>query len=144
MTTCKRAAAAVLLAAGAFGPAAQAGATFDAVKQRGFVQCSGSEGATGFSMPDSKGAWQGLDIDLCRAIAATMFNDASKVRFIPLSNQQRFTALQAGEVDVLIRMSTQTQARDTTLGLTGVGVNYYDSQSVMVAKSMGVSSAKEN
>src|SRR5690606_30636074 len=91
----------------------------------------------------SKGQWQGIDIDMCRAIAATMFNDASKFKVTPLNTQQRFTALQSGEVDVLTRNTTQTLTRDTTLGLIGTGRNYYDRQGVMVSKDLGVESAKE-
>jgi len=115
--------------------AAHAGATFDAVKKKGFVQCGVSTGIAGFSIADTKGQWVGFDVDMCRAIAATMFNDASKFKVTPLNTQQRFTALQSGEVDVL--------TRNTTLGLIGAGVNYYDSQGVMVKKDLGVKSAKE-
>jgi len=122
---------------------AHAGATFDAVKAKGFVQCGVTAGVAGFSAPDSQGVWRGLELDICRAVATTMFNDASKFRLTQLSEQQRFTALQSGEVDVLLRTVTQTQTRDTTLGLLGVGVHYYDSQGVIVARSLGVSSAKD-
>ena len=111
-----------------------AGATFDNVKKKGFVQCGVSTGIPGFSIADSKGEWKGLDVDLCRAIAATMFGDASKIKVTPLNTQQRFTALQSGEVDVLTRNTTVTLTRDTTLGLIGVGVNY-DSQGVMVSRT---------
>jgi len=133
------------LLAGAAGIAgvAHAGATFEAVKQRGVVQCGLSEGIPGFSMTDSQGRWTGLDVDMCRAIAAAMFGDASKYRAVSLSAQQRFTALQSGEVDVLIRQATQTLTRDTTLGLIGVAVNYYDSQGIIVSKKLGASSARE-
>ncbi|HBP28854.1 amino acid ABC transporter substrate-binding protein [Advenella sp. FME57] len=137
---------AALLAAGAFtviATPAQAGKTFDAVKAKGFVQCGISTGIPGFSIIDSKGEASGLDVDLCKAIAITMFNDASKIKLTPLSTQQRFTALQSGEIDVLTRNTTQTLTRDTTLGLMGVGVNFYDSQGVMVKKDLGVKSAKE-
>ncbi|HEY0295892.1 MAG TPA: amino acid ABC transporter substrate-binding protein [Bordetella sp.] len=123
--------------------AAHAGATFDNVQKKGFVQCGVSTGLQGFSLADSKGEWQGIDVDVCRAIAATMFGDASKVKYTPLSSQQRFTALQSGEVDLLSRNTTQTITRDTTLGLIGTGVDYYDSQGVMVKKDLGVKSAKE-
>ena len=114
--------------------AANAGATFDNVKKKGFVQCGVSTGIPGFSIADSKGEYKGLDVDLCRAVAATMFGDASKFKVTPLNTQQRFTALQSGEIDVLTRNTTVTLTRDTTLGLIGVGVNYYDSQGVMVSK----------
>jgi general L-amino acid transport system substrate-binding protein len=122
---------------------AHAGATFDNVKKKGFVQCGVSTGVPGFSAADSKGEWNGLDIDLCRAIAATVFNDSTKFKVTPLNTQQRFTALQSGEIDVLTRNTTQTLTRDTTLGLIGAGVNYYDSQGIMVKKDLGVKSAKE-
>jgi len=133
---------AALLIANAL-PCVHAGATFEAIKQRGVVQCGLSAGVPGFSMADSRGQWKGIDVDLCRAFAATMFNDARKVRLVPLSDQQRFTALQAGEVDVLIRNSTQTMTRDTALGLIGAGVNFYDGQGIMVSKDLGVASALE-
>ena len=123
--------------------AAHAGATFDAVKKKGFVQCGVSTGIAGFSIADTKGQLVGFDVDMCRAIASTMFNDASKFKVTPLNTQQRFTALQSGEVDVLTSNTTQTLTRDTTLGLIGAGVNYYDSQGVMVKKDLGVKSAKE-
>jgi len=136
-----------LLAAGvalAFAStAAQAGDTYNAVKKKGFVQCGINPGLPGFSLADSKGVWKGLDIDMCRAIAATVFGDASKFKVTPLTTQQRFTALQSGEVDVLTRNSTATIARDTTLGLMSTGTNYYDSQGVIVKKSLGVKSASE-
>ncbi|PNM92464.1 amino acid ABC transporter substrate-binding protein [Achromobacter xylosoxidans] len=122
---------------------AHAGPTLDNVKKRGYVQCGVSTGIQGFSSPDSKGNWQGLDVDMCRAIAATVFNDASKFRLTPLTTQARFTALQSGEVDVLTRNVTPTMARDTTLGLISTGVNYYDSQGVMVSARLGVRKLKE-
>jgi general L-amino acid transport system substrate-binding protein len=127
----------------AVSSAAHAGTTFDSVKKRGIVQCGVSTGVQGFSLADSKGEWRGIDVDMCRAIAVTMFGDASKVKFTPLSPQQRFTAIQSGEVDVLSRNTTQTITRDTTLGLIGTGVNYYDSQGIMVKKELGIKSAKE-
>ena len=122
---------------------ASAGVTFESVKNKGFVQCGVSTGIQGFSSPDSKGNWQGLDVDMCRAIAATVFNDASKFRLTPLTTQARFTALQSGEVDVLTRNVTPTMARDTTLGLISTGVNYYDSQGVMVSARLGIRKLKE-
>uniref|UniRef100_UPI003340FB6E amino acid ABC transporter substrate-binding protein n=1 Tax=Castellaniella defragrans TaxID=75697 RepID=UPI003340FB6E len=123
--------------------AAQAGDTYNAVKQRGFVQCGVNTGLPGFSIADSKGQWTGLDVDMCRAVAAMVFGDATKFKATPLTTQQRFTALQSGEIDVLTRNTTITMSRDTTLGLMGVGVNYYDSQGVLVKKSLGVKSATE-
>lgn len=123
--------------------AALAGQTFDTVKKRGYVQCGVSTNLPGFAFTDSKGVWQGIDVDTCRAIAATMFGNATKFKVIPLTTQARFTALQSGEVDVLTRNTTQTMSRDTTLGLIGVGVNFYDSQGIMVTKDSGVTSAKK-
>jgi len=132
----------ILLAISVLTPA-QAGTSFDAIKERGHVQCGVSQGMPGFSMPDSQGVWRGLNVDMCRAIAAAMFGDASKFRLSPVSDQQRFPALQSGEVDVLTRTNTQTMLRDTTLGLIGAGVNFYDGQGVMVSKALGVASAME-
>ncbi len=123
---------------------AQAQSTLDAVQKKGFVQCGVNGGAVaGFSAPDSKGVWKGIDVDLCRAIAAAVFGDASKVRYTPLTAQQRFTALQSGEVDVLSRNTTWTITRDTSLGLNFVGVNFYDGQGFMVPKKLNVKSAKQ-
>lgn len=131
--------------AGSAGLATNASAqqTLANVKQKGFVQCGSNTGLAGFGVPDSKGEWTGLDVDYCRAVAAAVFNDAKKVRFIPLSSKDRFTALQSGEVDLLVRNSTATMSRDTALGITFTGINYYDGQGFMVRKKLGVSSAKE-
>lgn len=117
--------------------------TLDTVKQRGHVQCGVNTGLPGFSFPDDKGKWSGLDVDVCRAIAAAIFGDAGKVKFTPLNAKERFTALQSGEVDVLSRNTTWTQTRDTSLGLNFTGVTYYDGQGFMVKKDLGVKSAKE-
>ncbi|MDH3318598.1 MAG: amino acid ABC transporter substrate-binding protein [Betaproteobacteria bacterium] len=117
--------------------------TLDAVKSKGYVQCGVNTGLAGFSQPDSRGAWKGIDVDACRAIAAAVFGDATKVRYTPLTAQQRFTALQSGEIDVLARNTTWTVTRDTSLGLNFVGVNYYDGQGFMVPKKLGVTSAKQ-
>ena len=122
---------------------AQTPSTLDAVKAKGYVQCGVNVGLAGFSQPDSKGAWKGLDVDLCRAVAAAVFGDASKVRYTPTTAQQRFTALQSGEVDILSRNTTWTVTRDTSLGLNFVGVNYYDGQGFMVPKKLNVTSAKQ-
>jgi len=122
---------------------AQAGTTFDAVKARGVVQCGFNAGAPGFSAPDSKGQWAGLDVDMCRAVAAALFGDANKFKATALTAQQRFTALQSGEIDILTRNTTQTLSRDATLGLIGAGVNFYDSQGVLVTKALGITSARE-
>jgi general L-amino acid transport system substrate-binding protein len=123
--------------------AAQAGATLDAIKAKGFIQCGVSTGLAGFSLADSQGNWTGLDVDVCKAIAAAVFGDANAVKFSPLNAQVRFTALQNGEVDILSRNTTETLTRDVSLGLTFVGVTYYDGQGFMVPASLGVTSAKE-
>ncbi len=122
---------------------AHAQGTLDAVQKKGFVQCGVNTGLAGFAQPDSKGVWKGLDVDLCRAVAAAVFGDASKVRYTPLTAQQRFTALQSGEVDVLSRNTTWTITRDTSLGLNFVGVSFYDGQGFMVPKKLNVKSAKQ-
>lgn len=127
----------------AFIGAAHAGPTLDAVNEKGFIQCGVSQGLPGFSNPDDQGNWTGLDVDLCKAVAAAVFGDAEKVKFTPLSAKERFTALQSGEVDVLSRNTTWTITRDTALGLNFAGVNYYDGQGFMIKKDMGVSSALE-
>ncbi len=118
-------------------------ATLDTVKQKGQLTCGSNPGLAGFGVPDDKGNWTGLDVDMCRAIAAAIFNDPVKIKFVPLSAKDRFTALQSGEVDVLVRNSTWTLSRDTTLGITFTGVNYYDGQGFMVRKKLGVASALE-
>lgn len=120
---------------------AASAATLDDVKAKGHVQCGVSQGLPGFSNPDDKGNWTGIDVDLCRALAAAIFGDAGKVKYTPLSAKERFTALQSGEVDVLSRNTTWTATRDTALGLNFAGVNYYDGQGFMVKKSLGVTSA---
>jgi general L-amino acid transport system substrate-binding protein len=117
--------------------------TLDAVKSKGFVQCGVNTGIAGFSQPDSKGVWKGIDVDVCRAVAAAVLGDANKVRYTPLTAQQRFTALQSGEVDLLARNTTWTITRDTSLGLNFVGVNYYDGQGFMVPKRLNVTSARQ-
>jgi len=122
---------------------AQQQSTLDAVKSKGFVQCGVNTGVAGFSAPDSKGVYRGIDVDLCRAVAAAVFGDANKVRYTPLTAQQRFTALQSGEVDILARNTTWTITRDTSLGLNFVGVNYYDGQGFMVHRKLNVKSAKQ-
>ena len=122
--------------------AAQA-STLEDVKKKGFIQCGVSAGLAGFSSPDDKGNWSGLDVDLCRAVAAAVFGNPQAVKFTSLSAKERFTALQSGEIDVLSRNSTYTIGRDTSLGLDFVAVNYYDGQGFIVHKSLGVKSAKE-
>jgi len=117
--------------------------TLDIVKERGVVHCGVTTGFAGFSAPDAKGQWQGLDVDLCRAVAAATLGDAEKFKAVPLSSQQRFTALQSGEIDLLARNTTVTQQRDTALGAISAGINFYDGQGFLVPKSLGVTSAKE-
>jgi general L-amino acid transport system substrate-binding protein len=130
------------LAAGLTAQAASA-QTLKTVKDRGQLSCGVSQGLPGFSTPDDKGNWTGLDVDICRAIAATIFNDASKIKFVPLSAKDRFTALQSGEIDVLSRNTTWTLSRDTSLGANFTGVTYYDGQGFMVKKALKVNSALE-
>ncbi len=112
-----------------FAGQAMADGTLDAVKARDVVQCGVTTGLAGFSNPDEKGNWEGLDVDVCRAVAAAALGDASKVKYIPLTAKERFTALQSGEIDILSRNTTWTQTRDTQLGLNFAGVNYYDQRS---------------
>lgn len=138
----KSLAAAAALAC-AFTLPASAGQTFDAVKAKGYVQCAVNTGLAGFSFSDSQGKWTGLDVDLCKAIAAAMFGDAEKVKFTPTTAQQRFVALQSGEVDVITRNATQTLLRDTSLGFNIAGVNFYDGQGFLVTAKSGIKSAKE-
>ncbi|MBK1659107.1 amino acid ABC transporter substrate-binding protein [Paracraurococcus ruber] len=135
--------AAGLLALGLLsaGPA-RAGQTLDTVKARGTLNCGVNVGVAGFSLPDSQGTWRGMDADLCRAVAAALYGDPAKVRFVPLTAVQRFTALQSGEIDVLIRQTTLTMTRDTTLGLRMVTVNLYDGHGFMVRKDAGVTEPK--
>src|SRR5579871_145975 len=122
---------------------AEAGATFDAIKSRGVVTCGVNTGVAGFSIPDAKGAWSGLDVDLCRGFAAAMFGDASKTKYVPLTAAQRVAALQSGEIDVLVRNTTITLVRDGSLGLLYAGINFYDGQGFMVKKDLGVKTIKE-
>jgi general L-amino acid transport system substrate-binding protein len=117
--------------------------TLDEVKKKGFIRCGVSQGVPGFSNPDAKGAWTGLDVDVCRAVSAAIFGDPDKVKYTPLSAKERFTALQSGEIDVLSRNTTWTLVRDTSLGLNFTGVTYYDGQGFMVRKSLNVKSAKQ-
>jgi general L-amino acid transport system substrate-binding protein len=121
---------------------AQAG-TLDTVKQRGTLVCGVSAGFAGFSAPDSQGNYKGLDVDYCRALAAAVLNDPAKVRYVALTAQNRFTALQSGEIDVLYRNSTQTYLRGVTLGLRQGPVNFYDGQGFVVKKDLGVKELKD-
>ncbi|PWK60356.1 amino acid ABC transporter substrate-binding protein [Aminobacter sp. AP02] len=115
--------------------------TLDVVKAKGFIQCGVAPGLIGFAFPDGTNNWSGLEVDFCRALASAIFNDPQKVKFIPLSAKERFTALQSGEVDLLSRSTTWTMSRDTALGLRFAGTFYYDGQGLMVKKSLGVDSA---
>jgi general L-amino acid transport system substrate-binding protein len=120
-----------------------AGQTLEDVKAKGFVQCGVSTGLPGFSVADETGTFTGIDVDVCRAVAAAIFDDATKVKFSPLTAKERFTALQSGEVDMLSRNTTWTLTRDTSLGLNFAGVNYYDGQGFLVSTGLGVKSATE-
>jgi len=131
---------AFLLAVAAQSASAQ---TLKAVKDRGMLNCGANGTLAGFGLPDAQGKWTGLDVDFCRAIAAAVLNDSEKVKYVPLSAKDRFTALQSGEVDVLARNTTWTSSRDTSLGLNFTGVNYYDGQGFMVRKALKVNSALE-
>jgi general L-amino acid transport system substrate-binding protein len=123
--------------------AAHATSTLESVKAAGKLKCGVHTGLAGFAAPNDQGVWSGLDVNLCRAVAAAVFGDATKVEYKPLNAEQRFTALQSGEVDLLVRNSTWTLSRDSQLGLDFVAVNYYDGQGFMVRKDLGISSAKE-
>jgi general L-amino acid transport system substrate-binding protein len=122
---------------------ASAQTTLKAVKDRGSLNCGSNGTLAGFGLPDAQGKWTGLDVDYCKAIAAAVLGDANKVKFVPLSAKDRFTALQSGEVDILARNTTWTSSRDTALGFNFVGVNYYDGQSFLVRKALKVNSALE-
>src|SRR5215469_17659534 len=122
---------------------AQAGVTLDKVKSAGQISCGVPTGVAGFAAPDSQGRWAGFDVDICRALSAAIFGAADNVNYVPLTAQQRFTALQSGEVDVLSNNTTDTLQRDTELGLNFSPVVFYDGQGFMVAKKLGVKSAKE-
>jgi general L-amino acid transport system substrate-binding protein len=139
----KLATLAVTATAAMLGTAAHAGATLDAIKARGQVVCGVNSGLAGFSGADSNGKWSGLDVDVCRAVAAATLGSADKVKYVPLTSQQRFTALQSGEIDVLSRNTTFTITRDASLGLHMTAVTYYDGQGFMVPKRTGIKSAKQ-
>jgi len=117
--------------------------TLDSVRSKGFLACGTNTGLAGFSQPDSKGVWKGIDVDVCRAVAAAVFGDATKVRYVPATTQQRFTYLQSGEVDLLSRNTTWSFSRDAGLGFNFVGTNFYDGQGFMVWKKSNVKSAKQ-
>jgi general L-amino acid transport system substrate-binding protein len=126
-----------------FAAPAHAGKTVDAIKARGQVVCGVNTGLPGFAAADSTGKWSGLDIDVCKALAAATLGDAEKVKYVPLTAQQRFTALQSGEIDVLARNTTFTLSRDASLGLVVTVVNYYDGQGFMVPTRTKMKSAKQ-
>lgn len=131
-----------IAAAALFSTAANAG-TLDDVKKKGHLQCGVTTGLAGFALPDAKNKWAGLDVDVCRAVAAAVLGDSNKVKFTPLTAKERFTALQSGEIDMLSRNTTWTLSRDASMGQNFAGVNYYDGQGFMVMKSLGVKSALE-
>eukprot|EP01031_Cornospumella_fuschlensis_P046008 gene46008-56312_t len=135
--------ASALCAMAALAAPAHAGKTLDAIKARGQLVCGVSSGVAGFSQADSAGKWSGIDVDVCRAIAASVLGDANKVKWVPLVSQQRFAALQSGEVDILSRNTTWTMTRDVSLGLAFTGVVYYDGQGFMVPTKSKVKSAKQ-
>ncbi len=122
---------------------APAAATLDAIRARGTLVCGVNTGLAGFAQPDSQGVWRGFDVDYCRAVAVALFNDASKVRYVPTTAQNRFTALQSGEVDMLSRNTTWTLSRDTSLGFDFPAISFFDGQGFMVKASLGVRTARE-
>ena len=130
-----------LAAAIAVAASAASAQTLNTIKSRGMLNCGANGSIAGFGLPDAQGNWTGLDVDYCRALAAAIFNDPTKVKFVALTAKDRFTALQSGDVDVLVRNTTWTSSRDTSLGLNFTGVNYYDGQGFMVRKKLGVNSA---
>ena len=125
------------------GPAHAQSPTLETVKARGAVRCGTSPGFPGFSMPDSQGVYRGLDVDMCRAVAAATLGDAGRVQFVPLTAVQRFTALQSGDVDLLARNTTWTYSRSAQLGLVFTAVNYYDGQGFMVANASKVAHVRD-
>ena len=134
---------ALALPAAAQAPAAGSAATLDAIRARGTLICGVNTGLAGFAQPDSQGVWRGFDVDYCRAVAIALFNDASKVRYVPTTAQNRFTALQSGEVDILSRNTTWTLSRDTSLGFDFPAISFFDGQGFMVKTASGVRSARD-
>ncbi|HEX5356503.1 MAG TPA: amino acid ABC transporter substrate-binding protein [Aquabacterium sp.] len=133
----------IALACAVLAPQAHAGKTLDAVKQRGQVQCGVSTGVAGFSAPDAKGKWFGFDVDFCRAVAAAVLGDPDKVAYTSLNAQQRFTALQSGQIDILSRNTSWTLTRDASLGLNFTAITYIDGQGFLVPRKLKVNSAKQ-
>lgn len=129
-------------AASAPAASTQSGGTLDAVRQRGAVNCGVNTGLAGFGIADSQGKWTGLDVDVCRAVAAAVLGDAEKVKYTPLTTQQRFTALQSKEIDILSRNTTWTLGRDTSLGLNFAAITFFDGQGFMVRTASNVKNAK--
>ena len=123
--------------------AAKKSKTLKNTQKKGFVRCGVSQGLPGFSNADAAGNWTGVDVDVCRAVAAAVLGDANKVKFTPLSAKERFTALTSGEIDILARNTTWTLSRDADIGLTFVGVNFYDGQGFMVRKDSGITSTSQ-
>ena len=142
MQRCIHALAAPVLTLAILTPAI-AGQTLEGVRQRGTVRCGVSTGVAGFSAPDAKGQWQGLDVDVCRAVAAAVLRDPSKVTFTPLNAQQRFTSLQSGQIDILSHNTTWTLTRDASIGMHVAAVTYYDGQGFLVPKKLKITSAKQ-
>jgi general L-amino acid transport system substrate-binding protein len=142
ISACAVAGALALVASSAFAQAA-APSTLDVVKKRGSVICGVNVGLGGFSLPDSQGKWKGLDIDMCNAVAAAVLGDATKAKYVPLSAQQRFLALQSGEIDMLVRNSTITLQRDAGIGIQYAGVNFYDGQAFVVGTKANVKKLEE-
>ena len=136
-------AGAIGMAAALVSGQAMAGKDLDTIKARGALICGVGTGTAGFMLADSQGKWTGLDVDVCRAVAAAIFGDAEKVKYVPLTSQQRFTAVQSGEVDLLSNNTTATLTRDTALGLDFTAITYYDGQGFLVNKKLGVKNAKE-
>ncbi|WP_075533994.1 amino acid ABC transporter substrate-binding protein [Candidatus Pelagibacter communis] len=133
----------LLAACGQDGAGSKKSKTLENTKKAGFVKCGVSEGVPGFSNADASGNWSGIDVDVCRAVAAAVLGDADKVKYTPLNAAERFTALNSGEIDILSRNTTWTLSRDADIGLTFVGVNFYDGQGFMVRKSSGINSVNE-
>src|SRR5262249_18808425 len=132
-----------ILVASLFCADAAQAQTLKKVMDRGALICGVTQGLPGFSAPDDKGNWTGFDVDFCRAIAAAIFNDPTKVKFTPLAAKDRFTALQSGDIDVLVRVTSWTLSRDVTLGLNFAAVTYFDGQGFLIRKSLKVNSALE-
>jgi general L-amino acid transport system substrate-binding protein len=133
----------VAVLAVAFAAQSASAQTLKTVKDRGVLNCGSNGTLAGFGLPDAQGKWTGFDVDYCKALSAAIFGDPNKVKYVPLSAKDRFTALQSGEVDILARNTTWTSSRDTSLGFNFVGVNYYDGQGFLVRKALKVNSALE-